>query len=117
MLFRAGSLLLCSKRVTTVTAPHIVRPYELFTQAVGNASPDLLRTLLQTLIDMLLSADADTVLGAQYGIPTPDRVGQRNGYRTRPLDTRLGAIDVRVPKLRWGTYLQQWLFEWREGFE
>ena len=42
-----------------MTAPHIVDPYELLTQAVGDASPDLLRTLLQTTINMLLSADAD----------------------------------------------------------
>ena len=105
MLFRASSLLLHSKRVTTMTAPHIVDPYELLTKAFGDASPDLLRTLLQTTINMLLSADA--VVGAEYGVPSPDRVSQRNGYRTRPLGNRLGTIDVHVPKMRSGTYFPE----------
>ncbi len=61
-----------------MTAPHIVDPYELLTQAVGDASPDLLRTLLQTTINMLLSADADAVVGAEYGVPTPDRVSMNS---------------------------------------
>jgi hypothetical protein len=55
-----------------------------------------LRTLLQTTINMLPSADADQVVGAEYGVATPGRVTQRNGYRTRPLDTRVGTIDVQV---------------------
>lgn len=100
-----------------MTAPHIVDPYELLTKAVGDASPDLLRTLLQTTINMLLSADADAVVGAEYGVPSPDRVSQRNGYRTRPLDTRLGTIDVHVPKLRSGTYFPEWLLERRKRSE
>ncbi len=100
-----------------MTAPHILDPYELLTQAVGDASPDLLRTLLQTTINMLLSADADQVVGAEYGVPSPGRVSQRNGYRTRPLDTRLGTIDVHVPKLRSGTYFPEWLLERRKRSE
>ena len=57
-----------------MTAPHIVDPYELLTKALGDASPDLLRTLLQSTINMLLSADADAVVGAEYGVPSADRV-------------------------------------------
>lgn len=63
MLFRASCPFLPSKRVTTTTAAHIVEPYELLTKAVGDASPDLLRTLAQTTINMLLPADADAVIG------------------------------------------------------
>ncbi len=100
-----------------MTAPHIVDPYELLTKALGDASPDLLRTLLQSTINMLLSADADAVVGAEYGVPSADRVSQRNGYRTRPLDTRLGTIDVHVPKLRSGTYFPEWLLERRKRSE
>lgn len=117
MLFQASSLLLHSKRVTTMTAPHIVDPYEQLTKAIGDASPDLLRTLMHTTINMLLSADADAVVGAEYGVPSPDQVSQRNGYRTRPLDTRLGTIDVHVPKLRSGTYFPEWLLERRKRSE
>ena len=74
-----------------MTAPDIVDSYELLTKAVSGASPDLLRTLPQTTIKMLLSAEADAAIGAEYGVPSPDRVSQRNGHRTRPLDTRLGT--------------------------
>ncbi len=100
-----------------MTAPRIVDSYELLTKAVVDASPDLFRTLLQTTINMLLSADADQVVGAEYGVPTPGRVAQRSGYRTRPLDTRVGTIDVQVPKLRSGTYLPEWLLERRKRSE
>ena len=66
-----------------------------------------MRSLLQTMINALLSADADAVVGAEYGRPTPGRVAQRNGYRHRDLDTRVGTIDVAIPKLRKGTFLCQ----------
>jgi putative transposase len=66
--------------------------------------PDLLRHLLQTTINALLSADADAVAGAEYGKPSDIRTTQRNGYRHRPLGTRTGTIDVAIPKLRSGTY-------------
>jgi transposase-like protein len=71
-----------------MTAHHIVDPYELLTKAIGDASPDLLRTLLESRINMFLSADADAFVGAEYGVRAPDRVSRRNSYRTRPLDTR-----------------------------
>lgn len=45
------------------------------------------------------------------GRPSPERTAQRNGYRHRPLDTRVGTIDVAVPKLRKGTYFPEWLME------
>ena len=59
-----------------------------------------MRSLLQTMINALLSADVDAVVGAQYGKPSAERVTQRNGYRHRALDTRVGTVDVAVPKLR-----------------
>ncbi|GAB2855046.1 hypothetical protein GCM10027026_00840 [Myroides odoratimimus subsp. xuanwuensis] len=76
-----------------------------------------MRQLLQTMINALLSADADAVVGAEYGRPTPGRVAQRNGYRHRDLDTRVGTIDVVIPKLRKGTYFPEWLLERRKRSE
>ncbi len=87
-----------------MTAPRIVDPYGLLGEALSEASPDLMRSLLQDGINTLLSADADAVAGAEYGRPSSDRVAQRNGYRHRDLDTRVGTIDVAIPKLRTGTY-------------
>lgn len=100
-----------------MTAPHIVDPSGLLTEALLDASPDLMRSLLQTMINALLSADADAVVGAEWGKASPDRLAQRNGYRHRDLDTRVGTIDVAVPKLRQGTYFPEWLLERRKRAE
>ena len=96
-----------------MTAPHIVDPERLLREALGEASPDL----LQTVINALLSADADAVCGAEYGQASQSRTAQRNGYRHRPLDTRAGTIDVAIPKLRAGTYFPEWLLERRKRAE
>ncbi|MAO80850.1 MAG: IS256 family transposase [Nocardioides sp.] len=100
-----------------MTAPHIVDPARLLSEALAEASPDLMRSLLQTMINALLSADADAVVGAEYGRPSPGRTAQRNGYRHRDLDTRVGTIEVAIPKLRKGTYFPEWLLERRKRAE
>jgi putative transposase len=86
-------------------------------EQLGQASPDLLRAMLGTVINSLLSADADAVCGAEYGVASPDRVNSRNGYRHRDLDTRVGTIDVAIPKLRQGSYFPEWLLEHRRRAE
>ena len=48
-----------------MTAPHIVDPAGVLAEALTDASPDLMRSLLQTMINALLSADADAVVGAE----------------------------------------------------
>jgi putative transposase len=100
-----------------MTAPHIVDPARLLDQALSDASPDLMRHLLGTVINALLSADADAVCGAEYGQASPDRSHQRNGYRHRDLDTRTGTIDIAIPKLRSGSYFPDWLLERRKRAE
>ncbi|MEU4198342.1 IS256 family transposase [Kribbella sp. NPDC026611] len=100
-----------------MTAPHIVDPAGLLGEALAEAGPDLMRSLLQSIINALLSADADAVVGAEWGRPTPGRTSQRNGYRHRDLDTRVGTIDVAIPKLRKGTYFPEWLLERRKRAE
>ena len=83
-------------------------------QALSQASSDLMRSLLQHVIHVLLSADADTVCGAQWGQQDSQRQARRNGYRHRPLDARVGTIDVAIPKLRSGTYFPEWLLQRRK---
>ena len=100
-----------------MTAPHIIDPAGLLGEALSQASPDLMRSLLQHVINALLSADADAVCGAQWGQQDPQRHTQRNGYRHRPLDTRVGTIDVAIPKLRSGTYFPEWLLQRRKRSE
>lgn len=102
-----------------MTAPRIVDPSTVLGQALADASPDLMRHLLGTVINSLLSAEAeaDAVCGAEWGQPSADRVNRRNGYRHRDLDTRVGTIDVAVPKLRTGSYFPEWLLERRKRAE
>jgi transposase-like protein len=100
-----------------MTAPRIVDPAAVLGQALSDASPDLMRHLLGSVINALLSAEADAVCGADWGQASPERTNRRNGYRHRDLDTRVGTIDVAVPKLRAGTYFPEWLLERRKRAE
>lgn len=100
-----------------MTAPHIVDPAHVLGELLAEASPDMMRSLLQTMLNALLSADADAVVGAEYGQPTPGRAAQRNGYRYRALDTRTGTIELAIPKLRTGSYFPDWLLERRKRAE
>jgi putative transposase len=100
-----------------MTAPHILNPAALLEKGLSDASPDLMRHLLSTVINALLSAEADAVCGAEYGVASDERVNSRNGYRHRDLDTRAGTIDVAIPKLRSGSYFPEWLMERRKRAE
>jgi transposase-like protein len=100
-----------------MTANTSIDPSRLLEEQLAQASPDLLRELLGTFINTLLSAEADAVCGAPYGTVTLERVNRRNGYRHRDFDTRAGTIDVAVPKLRQGSYFPEWLLERRKRAE
>lgn len=100
-----------------MTAPTSIDPARFLHEQLAQASPDLMRDLLSTFIDALLSAEADAVCGAGWGQVSDDRVNRRNGYRHRDLDTRVGTIDVAVPKLRSGSYFPEWLLTRRRRAE
>ena len=86
-------------------------PTTMVGDMLASASPDLLRSMLSTFIQTLMGAEADAQCGAGYGERSPDRVNSRNGYRHRDLDTRVGTLDVAIPKLREGTFFPDWLLE------
>jgi len=86
-------------------------------EQLSQASPDLLRQMVQIFAEALMSADADAVCGAGYGQRSPDRRNTRNGYRWRGWDTRAGSIELAVPKLREGSYFPDWLLERRRRAE
>ena len=94
-----------------MTAKTSIDPELFLHEQLAQASPDLMRELLGTFINALLSAQADSVCGAEYGARSPERTNTRNGYRHRDLDTRVGAVDVAIPKLREGTFFPDWLLE------
>ena len=100
-----------------MTAPSSIDPADFLHEHLAQASPDLMRQMLATFINTLLSADADAVCGAGYGQVSDTRTNRRNGYRHRDLDTRVGSLDVAIPKLRTGSYFPDWLLERRRRAE
>jgi putative transposase len=80
-------------------------------------SPDLLRAMVQEMAEALMGAEADALCGAAFGARSPDRVNRRNGYRERDWDTRVGSIELAVPKLREGSYFPDWLLQPRRRAE
>jgi len=100
-----------------MTVDPSIDPARMLEEHLAQASPDLLRELLGSFINTLLSAEADAVCGAEYGVASPERTNRRNGYRHRDFDTRAGTIDVSIPKLREGTYFPEWLLERRKRAE
>jgi len=90
---------------------------EWLRKQLEEADPDLLREMVRSFAETLMGADADGVCGAPYGTVSPDRTNRRNGYRTRRWDTRVGTIDLKIPKLREGTYFPDWLLDVRTRSE
>jgi transposase-like protein len=86
-------------------------------EQLAQASPDLLRSMVQTFAEALMGAEADAVCGAAYGERSDERRNTRNGYRRREWDTRAGTIDLAIPKLRAGSYFPDWLLERRRRAE
>jgi transposase-like protein len=100
-----------------MTVTPSIDPARLLDEQLAQASPDLLRELLRTFVNTLMSAQADAVCGAAYGAVSEDRVNRRNGYRHREFDTRAGTLDLAIPKLRAGSYFPEWLLERRKRAE
>jgi putative transposase len=100
-----------------MTVAPSIDPARFLEEHLAQASPDLLRDMLTTFINTLLSADADACCGADYRTVSEERTNRRNGYRHRDFDTRAGTIDVQIPKLRQGTYFPDWLLGRRRRAE
>jgi putative transposase len=105
------------EEIHAMTAPSSIDPARFLDEQLAQASPDLLRQMLGTFINTLMSAEADAVCGAGYGERSGERVNTRNGYRHRDFDTRAGTLDVAIPKLRSGSYFPDWLLERRRRAE
>ena len=65
---------------------------------------DFLRDAVQLLMQQLIELEVSEQIGAARYERHPERVTQRNGYRPRSWDTRVGSIPLRIPKLRQGSY-------------
>jgi putative transposase len=63
---------------------------------------NFLRSLAETVLQILMEADVDGLIGAGRYERSGERSTYRNGYRERSLDTRLGSLNLKIPKLRTG---------------
>lgn len=70
---------------------------------------DFLRAVAEAVLQILMESDVEGLIGAARHERSPDRLNYRNGFRDRTLDTRLGALQLRIPKLRQGSYFPPFL--------
>ena len=73
------------------------------------ADGDLVRDLLAFAAERMMALEVEARTGASAGARSPDRVTHRNGYRERGWETRVGRIELAIPKLRKGSYLPSFL--------
>ncbi len=71
--------------------------------------PDFLREMISFTAQRLMALEIETLTGAEPGARTPERLNHRNGYRDRDWETRAGTVELRIPKLRKGSYFPAFL--------
>ena len=76
---------------------------ELLHKGGMDGDVDFLREALRVLVEGIMDAEVSSRIGAEYGERSPERVTQRNGYRSRAWDTRVGTMELHIPKLREGS--------------
>src|SRR5207249_3909349 len=98
-------------RRNTVTVPTTIDPAGWLSKYLAgeDGDADLARAMLAAFAQTLMSVEASAMCQAGYGERTDERVNFRNGYRQRDWDTRVGTIDLAIPKLREGSYRPDWL--------
>lgn len=70
---------------------------------------DILREMIGYAAERLMELEVGAATGAGYGEKSLDRLAQRNGYRERDWETRAGTVELRIPKLRKGSYFPGFL--------
>jgi putative transposase len=70
---------------------------------------DLLREMIGFAAQRLMELEVGSLTGAGFGEKSPERLAQRNGYRDRDWETRAGTVELRIPKLRKGSYFPGFL--------
>jgi putative transposase len=100
-----------------MAAPASIDAIEWLRKQIEETAPDPLKAMLVEMVNLLMSAEVEAVCNAGYRERSGDRSNQRNGYRERDWDTRVGTIGLKIPKLRHGSYFPTWLLEPRRRAE
>jgi len=74
-----------------------------------SADADFLREMIVFAAQRLMALEVGGLTGAGYGEKSNDRLAQRNGYRERDWETRAGTVELRIPRLRKGSYFPGFL--------
>ncbi len=77
--------------------------------AEKGAEADFIRQTLQHALQRLMEMDVEALCQAAYGERSDERINSRNGYRDRAYETRAGKVDLKIPKLRSGSYFPGFL--------
>ena len=77
---------------------------ELVRNQAEDADLDFLREAMGVLVQAIMEAEVSVQIGAEHGERSPGRLTQRNGYRPRPWDTRVGTLELQIPRVREGSY-------------
>lgn len=99
------------------TTTDSIETIEMIRNLIEAAPSDPVRVILKSTVEQLMSAEASAMCGAGYGERSEERTNVRNGYRERQWDTRVGSIDLAIPKLREGSYFPRWLLQPRRRAE
>ncbi len=97
--------------------PNNMDALEWLRKHLDDEGSDLLRDMVKVFAERLMGAEVEALCNASYGEITPDRTNSRNGLRHRDFDTRVGTIDLAIPKLRHDSYHPGWLLEPRRRAE
>lgn len=77
--------------------------------AEKGADSDLLKHMIQFVAQRLMELDVEALCGAGYDVKSAERSNSRNGYRERLWQPRAGDVELRIPKLRQGSYFPAFL--------
>jgi putative transposase len=97
------------RRSTTMAEKERMTAEQVVAYLMEEDGADFLRESLRFVVEALMEAEVSELIGAAHGERTPDRATHRNGYRARRWDTRAGELELRIPKLRQGSYFPSFL--------